>query len=90
MVLSPASTSAKFLLPAPEYEQQLRTTYENGGDRVLAGSRELPDSQTRVVLADGGYDSNATVDLSQNDLTGALRPFGDVNVQLTSYEEFCY
>ena len=39
-------TCAIFLLPAPEYEQQLRITYQDGRDRVLAGRRSLLESAT--------------------------------------------
>ena len=49
MVLLPWSIIAKICLPAPEYEQQMRITYEYGGDKVLAGKREVLDSETHMM-----------------------------------------
>ena len=46
----------EFLVAYPEYEQQMRVTNQDGGDRVLARWRELVDSATQMRVADEFYD----------------------------------
>ena len=56
---------------------------------MLAGKRELLDSETHVMVVDEVYDDKATVDFSGEELTKALKPFAAVDVLLTSDEVFC-
>ena len=55
---------------------------------MLAGRREHLDSQTHVIVIEV-RDDKATVDLSDEELTKALKPFAAVDVLLTSDEGFC-
>ena len=56
---------------------------------MLAGKRELLDSETHVMVADEVYDGRATVDLLGEELTKAREPFAAVDALLTSDEVFC-
>ena len=74
MVFLPSSIIHICFLPATEYEQPMRITYKYGGDKVLAGTRELLDSET-YLMADEVHDDKAIVDFSDEDLTKALNFF---------------
>ena len=89
VVSLPFSNFVKLSLPVPEYEQQMGIIFEYGGNKVLAGKRELLDSETHVMVAVKFYDDKATVDLSGEEVTKALQPFAAVDVLLTSDEVFC-
>ena len=63
----------KFFVAYSEYEQQMRITNQDGGDRVLARRRELVDSATQMMVADEFYDSKRWVDLSEEELMQGLK-----------------
>ena len=46
----------EFFAACWEYDQQIRITNQDGGDRVLARWRELVDSATQIMVADEFYD----------------------------------
>ena len=79
----------EIILACPDYEQQMGIIFEFIGDKVLAGKRELLDSETHVMVADEVYDDKAAVDLSAEELTKALKAFAAVDVLMTSDEVFC-
>ena len=78
----------EFLVLYSEYEQQMRITHQDGGDRVLARRRELVDSATQMMVVDEFYDGKPWVDLSEELLQG-LKKFAGVGMQQTSDEDFC-
>ena len=78
----------EFLVAYPEYEQQMRVTNKDGGDRVLARWRKLVDSATQMRVADGFYDGKPWVDLSEKELMQGLKRFAGVDTQQTSDEDF--
>ena len=88
MWLLPSSKIEKPFLPAPDYEQQIRITYAYGGDQVMAGRRELHDSDTHVMVADEVYNDRDTDDLLAAELTKARKSFAAVDVHLSSDEGF--
>ena len=69
-----------------EYEQQMRITHQDGGDRVLARRRELVDSATQMMVADEFYYGKPWVDLSEEELMQALKRFAGVDIQQTGGE----
>ena len=71
-----------------EYEQQMHTTNQDGGDRVLARRRELVDSATQMMVADEFYDGKPWVDLSREELMQVFKAFAGVDMQQTSDGEF--
>ena len=78
----------EFLVAHSEYEQQMHITNQDGGDRVLAGRRELVDSATQMMVADEFYDVNPWVNLSEVELLQGLKRFAGVDMQQTSDEDF--
>ena len=83
VVLLPPGISVNYLLPAIEYEQQVRISYKYGGNQVLVERCELVESKTQVVVTDEVYDDKATADISEEEITKALIPFAAVDVQLS-------
>ena len=79
----------EFLVAYSEYEQQMRVTNQDGGDRVLAGRRELVDSATQMMVADEFLDGKPWIDLSEEELLQGLKRFAGVDMQQTSGEDFC-
>ena len=63
----------EILVAYSEYEQQMCITNQDGGDRVLARRRELVDSATQMMVADGFYDGKPWVDLSEELMQGFKR-----------------
>ena len=68
------------LVAYSEYEQQLRTTNQDGEDRVLARRRELVVSATQVMAADEFYDGKPCDDLSVEELMHGLERFAGVGM----------
>ena len=59
-------------MPAPKYEQQMRVTYQDGGEQVLARRGALQNSETHRIVDDEVYDDMVTVGLSEEELTNAI------------------
>ena len=78
-----------FFVAYSEYEKQMHITNQDGGDRVLARSRELVDSSVHTVVADGFYDVKPWVDISEGELLQGLKRFAGVEMQQTIDEYFC-
>ena len=79
----------KFFVAHSEYEQQMRITNQDGGDRVLGRRRELVDSATQMMVADEFYDGKPWVDLSEEEQLQGLKKFAGVDMQQTSDKDFC-
>ena len=79
----------EFLVAYSEYEQQMRITNQDGGDRVLARRRELVDSATRMMMADEFYYGKPWVDLSEEELMQGLKRLAGVDMRQASDEDFC-
>ena len=79
----------EFLVAYSKYEQQMHTTNQDGGDRVLARRRELVDSATRMMVADEFYDGKPRVDLSEEELMPRPKRFAGIDIHKTSDEDFC-
>ena len=77
----------EFVVAYLESEQQMHITNHDGGDRVLARSRELTDSVTEMMVADEFY-GKPLVDLSEEELMQEPKRFAGVDMQQTSDEEF--
>ena len=73
VVLSPSRICDIFLCPAPQCKQQMRITYQAGGNWVLARRRSPLDSATQVIVADEVYDDKASADLCEEELTKRLK-----------------
>ena len=58
----------EFLGAYSEYEQQMHTTNQDRGDRVLVTRPGLVDSATRMMVAGELYDGKPWVDLSEEEL----------------------
>ena len=71
----------EFLVAYSEYEQQMRITNQDGGDRILARRRELVDSATQMMVIDKFYDGKPWVDLSEDELTQGLKRCAGVDIQ---------
>ena len=68
----------------------MHITNRDGGDRVLARSRELVDSATQMIVADEFYDDKPWVDVSEEELMQGLKRFAGVDMQQqTSDDDFC-
>ena len=78
-----------FIVAYSEYEQQMHITNQDGGDRVLAGRRELVDSATQMLVADEFHDGKRWVHLSEEALMQGLKRFAGVDMQQTRDEGFC-
>ena len=64
-------------------------TNQDGGDRVPTRGQELVDSAPKCQLvADEAKDGNASVDLSEEELTKGPKSFAAVEVQLSSDVHF--
>ena len=79
----------EFLVAYLDYEQQMLVANEDGGDRVLARTRELVDLATRMMVADEFCDGKPWIDLSEQELKKGLEKLAGVDVQQTSDEDFC-
>ena len=79
----------EFLVAYSDYEQQMHTTNQDGGDRVLASSRELVDSATQMMVADEFYDGKPLVDLFEEELTQGCKRFAGVDIHQTNDQDFC-
>ena len=62
-----------FLVAYSEHEQQTDIKNQGGGDRVLAGRRELAESAIQMVVADEFYNGKPCVDLSEEELMQGLK-----------------
>ena len=78
----------EFLIAYSSYEQQMHITNQDGGNRVPARRRELVDSATQMMVADGFYDGKPWVDLSEEELMQGLNRFAGLDMQQTSDEDF--
>ena len=79
----------EILVAYSEYQKQMHTTDQDGGDRVLARRRDLVDSATQMTVADEFYNGKPWVDLSEEELMQGLKRFADVDMQQTSDDNFC-
>ena len=79
----------RFLVAYLEHEQQMHVPNEDGGDKVLARTRELVDSAAQMVVADEFYDGKPWNDLSGLELKRGLETLAGVDVQHTRDEDFC-
>ena len=71
---------SEILVAYLEYEQQIRIANEDGGDSVLARSRELVDSATQMMVADNFYDGKPWIDLPLLELKKGPETIAGVDV----------
>ena len=71
----------EFLVAYLQHEQKMHITIQDGGDRVLARRRELVDSATQMMVADGFYDGKPWFDVSEEALMQGLQTFAGADIQ---------